>query len=75
MDDWSASAQAPARVKNGANDHQGPVTSALTRPAPSWMTERVSDSLTNEGGAVVPKGRYLAEARDRTLDTGPPLHG
>ena len=24
--------------------------------------ERVSDSLTNEGGAVMPKGHYLSEA-------------
>ena len=62
MDDWSASVQAPTRVKHEATEHPGPVTSALTRPAPSWMTERVSDSLTNEGGAVMPKGHYLTEA-------------
>jgi hypothetical protein len=38
MDDWNASAPAPDHVKDEANDHPRPVTSALTRPAPSWMT-------------------------------------
>jgi hypothetical protein len=62
MDDWSDSAQAPAQVKHGANHHPRPVTSALTRPAPSWMTCR---GLLECAAAAGGGGRRLGQPGER----------